>query len=776
MKIPAGCRSNASPWCALLLVFEVLNIAFSPRIYAADFNKDIRPLLSNHCFECHGPDHATRQADLRLDIRQSAMSVIIPGKIKQSELIRRIHSDDPDLMMPPADAKNALTTEQKKLLTDWVRQGADFQQHWSFEPVQKQISKPHRSDRWSRGPIDVYVYNRLREENLHPTRQADKATLLRRISFDLTGLPPSLEDATRILSDDSPQAIERYIDQLMQSPAFGEHMALYWLEASRYADTDGYQNDRTRHHHVWRDWVIMAFNENMPYDQFIVDQLAGDQKPDATLKSQIATAFCRNHRINSEDGSIPGEWHVENVADRVDTFGTVFLGLTVSCSRCHDHKFDPITQRDYYELFAYFNNNAEWGVGPNNGNSPPFIEIPETWPEIPEELDKPAIPEPLKLTNARKEAGNGLKRPQPGSATTLMIMHDLENPRETYLLNRGQYNLPDKSQQLYPTVPSALDFNPELQPKTRYELAQWLIHPEHPLTARVAVNRFWQQIFGQGIVESSENFGSQGSLPSHPALLDYLATNFIQSGWNTKALLKQILLSATYQQSSDVSPELIQRDPKNVLLARGPRIRLSGFALRDQALVASSLYVSGIGGPSVKPYMPPRIWRSISNNSYKQDAGDNLYRRSLYTYWRRTIPPPTMMNFNAAAREVCIVRTEQTNTPLQALTLLNNIIFIESARNLAQQAILHGGASETEQIKFAFQSVLTRTPTAHELQILRESLVFFRQRYAEHPDEAQALIQVGDSKIVEELDKQQLAALTMVASTIFNLDEAITKR
>ncbi len=776
MKIPAGCRSNASPWCALLLVFEVLNIAFSPRIYAADFNKDIRPLLSNHCFECHGPDHATRQADLRLDIRQSAMSVIIPGKIKQSELIRRIHSDDPDLMMPPADAKNALTTEQKKLLTDWVRQGADFQQHWSFEPVQKQISKPHRSDRWSRGPIDVYVYNRLREENLHPTRQADKATLLRRISFDLTGLPPSLEDATRILSDDSPQAIERYIDQLMQSPAFGEHMALYWLEASRYADTDGYQNDRTRHHHVWRDWVIMAFNENMPYDQFIVDQLAGDQKPDATLKSQIATAFCRNHRINSEDGSIPGEWHVENVADRVDTFGTVFLGLTVSCSRCHDHKFDPITQRDYYELFAYFNNNAEWGVGPNNGNSPPFIEIPETWPEVPEELDKPAIPEPLKLTNARKEAGNGLKRPQPGSATTLMIMHDLETPRETYLLNRGQYNLPDKSQQLYPTVPSALDFNPELQPKTRYELAQWLIHPEHPLTARVAANRFWQQIFGQGIVESSENFGSQGSLPSHPALLDYLATNFIQSGWNTKALLKQILLSATYQQSSDVSPELIQRDPKNVLLARGPRIRLSGFALRDQALVASSLYVSGIGGPSVKPYMPPRIWRSISNNSYKQDAGDNLYRRSLYTYWRRTIPPPTMMNFNAAAREVCIVRTEQTNTPLQALTLLNNIIFIESARNLAQQAILHGGASETEQIKFAFQSVLTRTPTAHELQILRESLVFFRQRYAEHPDEAQALIQVGDSKIVEELDKQQLAALTMVASTIFNLDEAITKR
>lgn len=740
-----------------------------------DFNKEIRPLLSNHCFECHGPDNATRQADLRLDIRPSAMTVITPGKTKRSELIHRIHSNDPDRIMPPPDAQKSLTNPQKQLLVRWIKEGADFQQHWAFEPVQQEISKPHRSDNWSRNPIDHYIYNRLRSEGLRPAAPADKATLLRRISFDLTGLPPTLEDAKRFLADESQDAIEKYIDQLLLSSAYGEHMALYWLEASRYADTDGYQNDRTRHHHVWRDWVIMAFNENMPYDQFITDQLAGDQKPNATLKSQIATAFCRNHRINSEDGSIPAEWHVENVADRVDTFGTVFLGLTVSCSRCHDHKFDPISQKDYYELFAYFNNNAEWGVGPNNGNSPPFIEIPPAWPNISKDLDKPVRPEPLRLSNARQEAGNGLKRPQPGSATTLMVMHDLETPRETYLLNRGQYNLLDKSQQLYPTVPSALDFNSTLQPKTRYELAQWLIHPKHPLTARVAVNRYWQQIFGLGIVESSENFGVQGSLPSHPELLDYLATTFIQSGWDTKALLKQILLSATYQQSSDVNQDLIQRDPNNRLLARGPRNRLSGFALRDQALVASGLYVQGIGGPSVRPYMPPRIWRSISNNSYKQDAGSKLYRRSLYTYWRRTIPPPTMMNFNAAGREVCIVRTEPTNTPLQALTLLNNKIFVESARNLAQQALQQGGESNTKQIEYIFQTILTRLPTQQEIQILTESLVLFQQRYAEHPEEASALVSVGESITNERINEQKLAALTMIASTIFNLDEAITK-
>ena len=758
-------------WGGILVIVAL----FHSTANAVDFNKEIRPLLSNHCFECHGPDNATRQAELRLDIRPSAMTVITPGKIKRSELIHRIHSNDPDRIMPPPDAQKSLTNSQKQLLVRWIKEGADFQQHWAFEPVQQEIRKPHRSDNWSRNPIDHYIYARLRREGLRPAAPADKATLLRRISFDLTGLPPTLDDAKRFLADESQDAIEKYIDQLLLSSAYGEHMALYWLEASRYADTDGYQNDRTRHHHVWRDWVIMAFNENMPYDQFITDQLAGDQKPNATLKSQIATAFCRNHRINSEDGSIPAEWHVENVADRVDTFGTVFLGLTVSCSRCHDHKFDPISQKDYYELFAYFNNNAEWGVGPNNGNSPPFIEIPPAWPNISKDQDKPVRPEPLRLSNARQEAGNGLKRPQPGSATTLMVMHDLETPRETYLLNRGQYNLRDKSQQLYPTVPSALDFNSTLQPKTRYELAQWLIHPEHPLTARVAVNRYWQQIFGLGIVESSENFGVQGSLPSHPELLDYLATTFIQSGWDTKALLKQILLSATYQQSSDVNPDLIQRDPNNRLLARGPRNRLSGFALRDQALVASGLYVQGIGGPSVRPYMPPRIWRSISNNSYKQDSGSKLYRRSLYTYWRRTIPPPTMMNFNAAGREVCTVRTEPTNTPLQALTLLNNKIFVESARNLAQQALQHGGESNTERIEYIFQTILTRLPTQHEVQILTESLVLFQQRYEEHPEEASALISIGESITNERINEPKLAALTMVTSTIFNLDEAITK-
>ena len=774
MTSPLRCRRQSFP-CTAVAASAILFFSIA-QLQAIDFNKEIRPILSNHCFECHGPDNATRQADLRLDLQASAMSVITPGKIKRSELIHRIESHDQDVMMPPADAKRPLTDQQRKLLTDWVREGAEYQQHWSFEPVQNQPTKRHRQDKWSQNRIDHYVYLRLKAEGLSPSKPADRATLIRRISFDLTGLPPSLEDARRVLDDPSEDALEEYIDHLLQSTAYGEHMALYWLEASRYADTDGYQNDRTRHHHVWRDWVIMSFNDNMPYNQFIIDQLAGDQKPNPTLKSQIATAFCRNHRINSEDGSIPDEWHVENVADRVDTFGTVFLGLTISCSRCHDHKFDPISQQDYYELFAYFNNNAEWGVGPNNGNSPPFIEIPESWPVIAADQNHPVVPEPLKLTNARKEAGNGLKRPQPGSAKTLMVMHDLETPRETYLLNRGQYNLPDKSKPLSPTIPSALNFAPDMQPNSRYELAQWLVHPDNPLTARVAVNRFWQQLFGRGLVESSENFGSQGTLPSHPQLLDYLASEFIHAGWDTKALIKQILLSATYQQSSDAPTHLIERDPKNELLARGPRMRLSGFALRDQALVASGLYVEGVGGPSVRPYMPPRIWRSISNNSYKQDTGDKLYRRSLYTYWRRTIPPPTMMNFNAAAREVCIVRTEQTNTPLQALTLLNNKIFVESARNLAERSISQGGDTTTERLQFAFQTVLTRLPTEQELEILQDSLEFFLTRYTEKTSEAASLIAVGESVANPEFDTTTLAAYTMVASTIFNLDEAIIKR
>ena len=543
-----------------------------------------------------------------------------------------------------------------------------------------------------------------------------------------------------MLKDPSDSSLEKFVDRLLESPAFGEHMAVNWLEVARYADTDGYQNDRYRYHHVWRDWVIGAFNANKPYDQFIIDQLAGDMLPKATLTDQIATAFCRNHRINSEDGSIPEEWHVENVVDRVDTFGTAFLGLTVSCARCHDHKYDPISQQDYYELFAYFNNVPEWGVGPNNGNSPPFIKVPASWPNLTKQQDAFLPPDPVKLNRARaNEAGNGLKRPQAGSPQTLMIMHEMQTPRETYLLKRGQYNQPDKTHRLLPDVPEAISFESAGQPGNRYQLAQWLVHPDNPLTARVAVNRFWQQLFGIGLVKTSENFGIQGELPSHPRLLDYLARDFIKSQWDVKALLKKIVLSGTYQQRSHVTPELLKRDPENRLLARGPRFRLSGFALRDQALATSGLLVDKVGGVSVKPYMPPKIWRAMSNNTYKQGKGQDLYRRSLYTYWRRTIPPPTMMNFNAAAREVCITRTDRTNTPLQALTMLNNRIFVESARKMAERMLQEVEGSAENKIRYGFQLVLTRQPTVEELAILKQLYREARQQFVAAPKSATKL-------------------------------------
>jgi hypothetical protein len=626
---------------------------------------------------------------------------------------------------------------------------------------------------WPSNAIDYFVLAELEQQQLQPAPRAEKPTLLRRVTLDLTGLPPTLEELDAFLADDSAHAYERVIERLMNSPRYGERMAAPWLDLGRYADTDGYQNDRYRYQHVWRHWVILAFNENMPYDQFLVEQLAGDMLPGATLKQQIATGFCRNHRINSEDGSIPEEWHVENVADRVDTLGTAILGLTIGCARCHDHKYDPLTQREYYQLFAFFNNVPEWGIGPNNGNSPPFVNVPESWPNLSPSEDVAQAPEPVKLSRARVEAGNGLRRPQPGSPRTVMVMCEMDTPRASYLLQRGQYNLADKSQVLTPAVPRYLNVSAQ-QPANRLELARWLTSPRHPLTARVAVNRLWQQFFGVGIVKTSENFGIQGELPTHPRLLDWLAISLIDSGWDLRAIQRMILMSSTYQQSSRVSSELATLDAENRLLARGPRYRMHPFMLRDQALAASGLLVERLGGPSTKPYMPPRIWSAISNNTYEQDSGPNLYRRSLYTYWRRTIPPPTMLAFNAAEREVCVVRKERTNTPLQALTLMNNITFVESSRFLAQRMLTEADSIPSS-IRLGFQLLTSRDPDSREARLLETAYDGFRAEFDSDPRAAKALLQVGERKSTAELEPVVHAAMTMTASLIMNLDEAVTK-
>ncbi|MEM1067381.1 MAG: PSD1 and planctomycete cytochrome C domain-containing protein [Planctomycetota bacterium] len=740
-----------------------------------EFVRDIRPILSNACFECHGPDQSTLAAGLRLDLAASASSVVESGDPEASELIRRILSEDPDERMPPPESPRQLNDDQRQALVKWVRQGAEFSQHWSLIPPQPSVVPELSYDDWSRDPLDRFVLRRLREEQKEPSKRAAAETLARRITLDLTGLPPTTEQIDRFLQEDLDVAIDRMIDRLMQSPRYAEHMAVPWLEAARYADTDGYQNDRYRYQHVWRDWVIDAFRMHKPYDQFVVEQIAGDMLPDATLRQQIATGFGRNHRINSEDGSIPEEWRTEYVADRVDTFGTLFLGLTVSCARCHDHKYDPISQQEYYQLFAYFNNIAEWGVGPNNGNSPPFIEVPKTWPLISPGENQLIQPEPVNLRRARKDAGNGLQRPQAGSPSTVMVMHELDKPRETFVLSRGQYNLPDRSRPVSASVPRSLaTAESDRQPGNRLELAQWLFHPDHPLTARVAVNRIWQQFFGTGLVETSDNFGSQGALPSHPELLDYLALEFIRSGWDIQAIQRRILRSATYQQSSVISDDAIQWDPDNRFLARGPRYRLPGFVVRDQALLLSGMLVEQVGGPSTKPYMPPKIWSAISNNRYKQDKGSNLYRRSLYTYWRRTIPPPTMMSFNAAAREVCSVQTESTNTPLQALTLMNNKTFIESSRLFAER-LLRLDETLASKLHKGFREATGRIPNDAESAILLETYGRVLQHFESNPSAAKELLSVGEQEPDGSLPIHEYAAMTMTASIILNLDETISK-
>ena len=749
-------------------------IAFSglfPLVAAPlNYARDIRPILSDACYNCHGPDKKARKAKLRLDNRLAAME---SGVFSDGEMMARLTSNDPEMLMPPPDSNRVLSDEDRSKLVQWLKAGAEWpkdDRHWAFvPPVQPKI--PELQSKWEGNGIDAFILQRLKKEQLTPSTEAHKATLIRRVTFDLTGLPPTTQETLAFINDRSPKAYEKVVDRLLASARYGEHMALGWLEASRYADTDGYQNDRLRYMWVWRDWVIKALNDNMPFDRFVTEQMAGDLLSDRNFFTQVATGFNRNHRINSEGGSIPAEWIVEYVADRVETMGTMFLGLTLTCSRCHDHKYDPIAQKDFYRLFAFFNNIAEAGLGPNNGNSPPFVTVPKSWPDLSDEEAKFVVPEPVKI----KVVQTSVPRPQSGAPNTVMVLHELNQPRDTYLLNRGQYDQPDKSEKLQPATPPILGTWNNNWPRNRLGLAQWLMDSEHPLTARVTVNRMWQHYFGLGLVKTSENFGVQGEHPTHPELLDWLATEFIRKKWDLKAMHKLIVTSATYRQTSEIKPKLLNRDPENRLLARGPRKRLTPYAIRDTALFTSGLLNGQIGGPSVKPYMPPGIWKSISNAAYKQDKGARLYRRSMYTYWRRTIPPPTMMTFNAAEREVCIVRKDLTTTPLQALVLMNNKTFVEAARFLAERALRLRITEPHKRLEWVFHTVLSRNPTQDELEVLVADLNLYLNDFTKRPEDAKKLLMVGDKKADANLSASELAAYALVISTIFNLDEAITQ-
>ena len=753
---------------SLLATVFLCNMASGEQL---DFARDVRPVLSDACYHCHGPDAKVRKAKLRLHDRAAALET---GVLTNGEMLRRLTSDDPNERMPPVDSNRPMRDADRAKLVEWLRAGAAWpsdDRHWAFVPPKRPRLAKVRDADWSRNGIDHFVLARLEREGLAPSPEAGKATLLRRVSLDLTGLPPTLAELDGFLDDHSPGAYAKAVDRLLDSPRYGEHMALGWMEASRYADTDGYQNDRLRYMWVWRDWLIRALNDNMPFDRFITEQMAGDLIPDRNFFTQVATGFNRNHRINSEGGSIPDEWIVEYVADRVETMGTMFLGLTLTCSRCHDHKFDPLTQKDFYRLFAFFNNIDEAGLGPNNGNSPPFIEVPKGWPILSAEEARFVVPAPMKI----KVVQTSVPRPQPGATNTVMVLHELPKPRDTYRLERGLYDQPDKSERLHPATPPVLGPWNDQWPRNRLGLARWLVDPAHPLTARVTVNRLWQRYFGLGLVKTSENFGVQGELPSNPALLDWLATEFVRRDWNLKAMHRLIVTSATYRQRSTASRKLQRRDPENRLLSHGPRKRLTPYAIRDAALFTSDLLNGKIGGPSVKPYMPPGIWKSISNAIYKQDKGDKLYRRGIYTYWRRTVPPPTMMTFNAAARETCIVRNDLTTTPLQALTMMNNKTFVEAARFLAERMMQAKGQRPRQRVAEAFRRVTSRAPRKAELDLLMKDFSFYLKDFRKKPDAAKRLMSVGEKLPNPRLPAAQLAAYALVANTILNLDEAITQ-
>ncbi|ADB16899.1 protein of unknown function DUF1549 [Pirellula staleyi DSM 6068] len=1039
-----------TPFQVFLASF-VLAITCATQVSSAaeiDFVKQVRPILSDRCFRCHGPDSGTREAGLRLDERKSAITAldsgetaIIPGKPDESELIKRLLATDHDVVMPPPETGKKVSAAEVATLRQWIAEGANFAAHWSFVPPVKSAVPVTKNRDWSRGVIDQFVLARLEKEGLVPEAEADRAALIRRVTLDLTGLPPTPSEVDAFTSDSRPDAFERVVDRLLSSPAYGERMAVDWLDAARFADTHGFHIDSGRDMTRWREYVIDAFATNLPYDVFTREQLAGDLLPKSddekvTHRQLVASGFNRNHMINFEGGAIPAEYHNAYIVDRVSTTSTVFLGLTVACAQCHDHKYDPISHREFYQLYAFFNNVPENGLDGSRGNAAPLLKSPSriqqvmqesmkskiaaTEKRIAEELAK-AIPAGSSLEKVLIEQGatkftilEGAKASSRGKATfeklddgslrvggpnaateiytidldtsslvsrdmqqqlsalrvealpdsalqgsgpgrsvngnivltdielhllddagspverlaiatatadfsqetfpasntiddnlttgwaihpqvgkehqltlelvrpiaakrvrlvlkfesqfaqhqlgrfrvsgtgasypqltaehiaalskpaparnqedatlihslmeklavspelrslqadlqkqkselaaidqaipTTMVMAEMPSPRDTFIKLRGAYDA--NGEKVTAEVPAALPPLGSDQPRNRLGLANWLTDAQHPLLARVTVNRFWQMFFGIGLVKTSEDFGSQGELPSHPELLDYLAVDFVGADraterWDVKRLVKQIVLSSTYRQSSRVTPEKLARDPENRLLARGSRFRLQAEFLRDSSLYLSGLLDSNIGGKSVSPYQPAGIWEELASRAdgdnwtaqkYKQDHGQDLYRRTMYTFWKRTAPPPTLVTFDAPDRETCTVRRARTNTPLQALVMLNDPTYVEASRQFAARLLSDPSLkNDGERLRLAVKMVTARQAKPLELSILQSVIDYQRSHYAKHADQATKLLAVGESKSPEGLEASELAAWTILCSTLLNTDEAMNR-
>ncbi|HET9487458.1 MAG TPA: PSD1 and planctomycete cytochrome C domain-containing protein [Chryseosolibacter sp.] len=733
-----------------------------------DFNFHIRPILSDRCFKCHGPDATQRKADLRLDTEAGLYQalkenpdahVIVSGEPNESELYRRLIADDTAQVMPPPYSRLTVTEYEKKLIKKWIGQGAKYQKHWAFiSPKAPEI--PEIESDWIANDIDRFILARMDEQSLEPNEKADKERLLKRVSFDLVGLPPSIELQERFLQDNSPDAYEKIVDELLASKHYGEKMAIHWLDVARYADSHGYQDDGMRTMWPWRDWVIHAFNQNYPYDRFLTWQLAGDLLPNPTKEMLLATGFNRNHKITQEGGVIDEEYRIEYVTDRTNTFGKAFLALTLECAKCHDHKYDPISQKDYYRTFAFFNQVNEKGlVG---------------------DIQLASLADPPRIVINDDDVKNILtfvnkKEKEP---VQVMVMKDSSVIRPTHVLVRGVYDVLGEKvdfqvpQDIYP-------FDTTRLPKNRLGLAQWLTDKKHPLTARVFVNRIWQEFFGKGIVKTAGDFGMQGELPSHPELLDWLAVDFMTHNWDIKRLVKQIVMSSTYQQSSEVSNRKLTMDPENKFLSRAPRQRLPSELVKDHVLASSGLLVSEIGGPSVKPYQPDGIWESSTSGrgvlaNYVQDHGEKLYRRGMYNFIKRTVPPPVMLMFDASNRDQCEVRRISTNTPLQALIMMNDPMVLEASRVLAERLTLEDLSPE-QRIAKAFRLIVCRNAGEEEVRILKTLFDDEKKYYEAEPDRAKQKLEIGEYPHSELSDVASTAALMQVVTTMYNMDEAITR-
>lgn len=732
------------------------------------YNFHVRPILSDKCFTCHGPDANKREAGLRLDIAEEAYKALkenpsahalVPFKPEASEVFLRISSTDSALMMPPKSSNLKLTAHEISVIEKWIKQGAKYERHWAFNPPKVPAIPKVKTEDWAKNEIDHFILEKLEQKGVKPNAEADKERLLKRLSLDLNGLPPGIEVMDKFLADGSSNAYAKVVESLLQSPAYGEKMALHWLDVSRYADSHGYQDDNYRSQWPWRDWVIHAFNKNMPYDQFITWQLAGDLMPDATKEQLLATGFNRNHKITEEGGVIDEEYRVEYVTDRTNAFGKALLGVTLECAHCHDHKYDPFSQKEYYQVFAFFNNVKEVGLESSVGG-------PETYAKKPlMEISNEDVKKILSFVNK-----------QDTSRLIVSVMGDRDTLRKTYILNRGVYDAHGTEVEAG-TPKSVLSFGNQYA-KNRLGLSKWLFDKQNPLTSRVFVNQVWQEFFGRGLVKTSGDFGMQGELPSHPELLDWLAVDFMNHGWNIKRLVKQIVSSATYRQSAVVSAEKLRTDPENILLARAPRYRIPAESVRDVVLASSGLLVKTIGGPSVKPYQPGGLWESATSGrgilaNYKQDQGQSLYRRGMYTFIKRTVPPPTMSIFDASNRDQCEVKRLNTNTPLQALVMLNDPTVLEASRVLAAKLLQENTAVEAKVIK-AFRLIVCRNPNEKEIKLLSayytDQLKVFAQK-----SKAEKVLEVGEYPIPEKINKRDLAAMMEVMTTIYNLEETITK-